>query len=197
MTTTYRRIVAAGAVAAGMLWAGTGTAAADPPADRGSTFPTEGAAFASLSTPDGSLSVFLSVFDPPGEEPIAGVEVFGTDPTYGPYECWQGPMITASFRGLAGASAEGSTTLLCGGEHLPDDVVAHVSVDATWKAVGPVDRSTVVIPGMPCATLNRQRAAEVTGPVTVEVPALGVEATLPDGFGDVRRLTSICAGGRD
>ncbi|RZU30936.1 hypothetical protein [Blastococcus saxobsidens] len=201
MRSTDRRIVAAGAVVTGLLWVGTGTAAAGPPADRGNLFPTVGAAYASLPAPDGDFYVHLSVFDGRGGEATAGVEVFGT---YGPgegeyFECFDGPLIGATLDGLDGATAEGSTTLVCGGPALPGDGAAHVTVDVEWEAYGPVDRSAVVIPGLPCVSLNKQRAAEVTGLVTITVALPEREpitATIEDGFGDVRTLTDICPRGR-
>ena len=196
MRTTGRRIVAAGAVAAGVLWAGTGTAAADPPTGLEDIFPTEGAAYASLPAPDQDLQVFLSVFDGPGGEATAGVEVFGALGPDNYYECFDGPLIPAALNGLEGARAEGRTTLLCGGPNLPRDVVAHVDVDAEWTATGPVDRSAGMVPGSQCVSVNEQRAAEVTGLVTVSIPELGVTASATEGSGDVRTVTSICAGGR-
>ena len=203
MRTTDRRIVAAGAVAAGLVWVGAGTAAADPPADRGKVFPTEGAAYASLPSPDGTFYVHLSVFDKPGDGATAGVEVFGT---YGTgeddyYECFDSTLIGATLDGLDGATAAGSSTLVCSGPNLGGDGTAHVTVDATWDPYGKVDRSVVRVPGDPCISLNKQRAATVEADFSVSISLPGLEeitATVEDGsgFGDVRVLRSVCPRGR-
>lgn len=202
MRSMNRGIVAAGAVAAGLVWAGTGTAAAGPPDDRGGSSATSGAAFGSLPSPDGSFFVFLSVFDLPGGEAVAGIEVFGT---YGPaegdyFECFDSTLVNATLDGLDGAAARGSSDLVCGGPNLGADGTASVTVDVKWEAYGRIDRSTVVIPGEPCVSLNKQRAADVSGTVTVSISLPGVEdktATLTEGFGDVRVLRSVCPRGRD
>ena len=185
--------LAVAAATATMMVTGVGTAAAGPPADRGPTRVVEDAAFASLPASDGGPSVFLSLFDVPGEGEIGVVEVFGTSASGDPYECFEGPRIAADLHGLRrGAEAAGSTTLLCGGPTLPADVVAHVHVDATWAPFGRVDTSVVAGRDLPCVSRTRQRAAEVTGTVTVTIPALDVTTTLTGGSGDVRTTTSIC-----
>ena len=203
MRTTDRRFVAAGDVAAGLVWAGPGTAAADLPADRGGIFPTEGAAYASLPSPHDSFHLHLSVFGRRGDGATAGVEVFGT---YGTgeddyFECFDGPLASATLDGLDGATAAGSTTLVCSGPNLPGDGTGHVTVDVRWEPYGRVDRSAVVIPGCRASPWDEQRAADVIGDFTVSIslPGVGdITATVEDasGLGDVGTQTGICARGR-
>lgn len=203
MRTTDRRIVAVGAVAAGLVWTGAGTAAAGPSADRGKVFPTEGAAYGSLPAPDGSLYVHLSVWEDPGGEATAGVEVFGTygDGEFDYFECFDGSPVSATLDGLDGATAAGSTTLVCGGPGRLSDGVASVSVDVEWEPYGRIDRSVVRVPGDPCISLNKQRAAHLVGDATVSISfseGSTITATIDDGVGpgDVRTLRGVCPRGR-
>ncbi|TYP87519.1 hypothetical protein [Blastococcus xanthinilyticus] len=188
-----RRTGAALAVAAAtVMVTGAGTAAAGPPGDHRPTRVVEDAAIGSFSTPSGDVTVFLSLFDPPGDEEIGGVEIFGTTPSGDSYECFEGPQISADLDGLRGAWSEGSTTLACGGPDLPQGVVAEVGVDVRWEPYGRVETSIVTLPDPPCVSRTRLRAAEISGLVTVSIPALGVTASVTEGFGDVRMITSIC-----
>lgn len=197
--TTVTRAIGVGAptvaaVTTTVMWLGAGTAAAHQPDDRGVDLVTEDAAYGSLPAPDADLAVMLSVFDGAGDEEIAGVEVFGS---FGPgpddyYECFEGPPIPADLDGLEGARAMGSTTLTCGGPTLAGDVVAQVDVDVVWEPVGRIDRWVDAGPESPCIWLAEERAAELAGLVTVTIPALGITATMTEGFGDLRTSTGIC-----
>ena len=159
------------------------------PALAGGNRTVEGSAIGSLSSTDGELGVILSIFDPPDRDAFAGVEIFGSTATSF-FECFEGPQIDAELHGLKTAAAEGSTTLLCGGPDLPGDVVAYVDVDVAWDGFGRVAHDRFSSAG--CRVRTAVRQAEVTGRVTVRIPALDVEAFLPEGFGDLRRTTSIC-----
>ena len=191
-STTARRataIAGCAVLAAASVVMAAGTAAGSPGHGSGVTRTVEGSAIGSLSTPDGELGVILSVFDPPDRAAFAAVEITGSTAT-SPFECFEGPQIDAALVRLKQAHAEGSTTLPCSGPDLPGDVVAHVEVDVDWHAHGRVahDRST----SEGCRLTTAIRQAEVTGRVTVRIPALDLEAYLPEGVGDVRRTTSLC-----
>ena len=191
---TRRRAAVVGCavvLAAATAVVGAGTAAADAGYGPGTTRTVEGSAYGSLPSPDGELFVFLSLFDPPRKKAFAGVEVFAND---GAYECFNGRHIKADLDDLEEAEAEGRTRLVCGGPDpdFPRKVTAYVEVDVEWTAFGRVTRETHTEPETGCTVHNLIRSADVTGSVTVRIPALGVETTITEGFGDLRRTTSIC-----
>jgi hypothetical protein len=172
-----------------MVVTGAGTAAAHPDDDVPRT--VEGYAVGSLPSPDGELGVLLTIFDPPRRKAFAGVEIFGRHgDTY--YECFEGPSIRADLERLRDADAWGRTKLLCGGPGLPEDVVAYVRVDVDWDGSGAITRNRYTEGD--CRVRTAIRAAEVSGRVTVRIPELGVRTRLTEGFGDLRRTTSICPG---
>ena len=166
-----------------------GTAAGSPGQGSGVTRTVEGSAIGSLSSPDGQLGVILSVFDFPDRAAFTGVEIFGSTATSF-FECFEGPQIEAALVRLKQAHAEGNTTLLCGGPDLPSDVVGHVEVDVDWHARGRVSHDRFTSDG--CRVTTAIRQAEVTGRLTVRIPALDIAANLPEGVGDLRRTTSLC-----
>ena len=186
-STTARRATAVAGCA--VLGAASVILGAAPAAASPGSRTVEGSAIASLTTPSGDLAVFLSLFDPPDRDAFAGVEIFGSIATSS-FECFEGPPIDATLNRLKDAEAEGSTTLLCGGPELPNDVLGYVEVDVEWDAFGPVSHDRFSSDG--CRVTTAIRQAEVTGRVTVRIPALDIDAYLPEGFGDLRRTTSIC-----
>ena len=192
MRSTIRRTAAiAGCTVLGttMLVLGAGPAAAHPRNGDGVTRTVAGSAIGSLPSPDGELFVLLSVFDPPDQDAFAGVEIFGQigEQTY---ECFEGPPVDADLDRLKEAAAEGRTRLLCSGQDLPADVVAHVKVDVEWDGSGRVTRERFTQEG--CRVRNAIRQADVTGRVTVRIPELGVKVRITEGFGDLRRTRSVC-----
>jgi len=186
-STTVRRATAVAGCA--VLGAASVILGAAPAAASPVSRTVEGSAIGSLTATDADLGVFLSVFDPPDVDAFAGVEIFGSTAT-SPFECFEGPRIDAGMNRLKAAEAEGRTTLTCGGPGLPEDVVAYVRVDVEWDAFGRVshERSS----SGQCEVTTAIRQADVTGRVTVRIPALDIEAYLSDGTGQVRRTTSLC-----
>ncbi len=190
--TTARRATAVAGCA--VLGAAMVVVGAVPATAHGGTRTVEGSAIGSLSAPDGELGVILSVFDPPDRDAFAGVEIFGSTATSF-FECFEGPQIDAELQRLREAEAEGRTTLLCGGPELPPEgVVAHVRVDVEWDGFGRVAHDRFSLDG--CRVKTAIRQAEVSGRITVRIPALDVTAYLTEGVGDLRRTTSICKDAR-
>ena len=190
-TTARRATAVAGCAVLGtaMVVVGAGPAAAQPHGDHGAVRTVEGYGIGSLSAPHDDFGVLITLFDPPDRDAFAGVEIFGsTSTTY--YECFEGPAIDAEMRGVHAAESEGSTTLLCGGPDFPPDVVAHLTVDLEWHGVGRVFHDRDTTDG--CRVKSDLRQAEVTGRVTVSIPALDIKAYLTEGVGDLRRITQKC-----
>jgi hypothetical protein len=172
-----------------MAVVGAGPAIAHPHDHGGVTRTVEGYGVGSLSAPDSELGVLITLFDPPDRDAHAGVEIFGSTAT-SYYECFEGPSIEADLDRLRDADAWGRTRLLCGGPDLPRDVTAFVKVDLDWDRAGPVVRDR--FPQGECTVRTAMRPADVTGRVTVRIPALGVKARLTEGVGDLRRTTTVC-----
>ena len=166
-----------------MVVVGAGPAAAD-----GVTRTVEGSAIGSIPAPNDDFGVLISLFDPPDRDAFAGVEIFGSTATTF-YECFDGPAIDADLARLREAEAEGRTRLLCGGPDLPA-FYAYVKVDVEWDGVGPITRDRFSSDG--CRVTAAVRQAEVTGHITVRIPALDIKAHLTEGVGDLRRTTTIC-----
>jgi len=191
-STTARRATAiAGCAVLGtaMVVVGGGPAAARPHDNHGAVRTVEGYGVGSLSAPDDDFGVLITLFDPPDRDAFAGVEIFGSTATTF-YECFEGPAIDAEMSGVRAAEADGSTTLLCGGPDFPADVVAYLTVDLEWKGVGRVFHERDTSDG--CRVKADVRQAEVSGRVTVSIPALDIKAYITEGVGDLRRITRIC-----
>ncbi|MGY1609676.1 hypothetical protein [Geodermatophilus sp. SYSU D00700] len=175
-------------LAAGVLGGLPGTAAAAPPADRGTENSTTGSATAFPLV--GGAGVFLSAFDPDGEAPFTVPEVFAG----GGYECFAEAPLPATFRGLGSVSTAGTTALTCTADGLPD-LAGTLDVDVTWRGVGRATEQPE--PPFPtgCDLRVLIRQAELGGTVELVVPALGIDAAerldrLP---GDIRSAISNCA----
>lgn len=189
------RTFAATLLAGTAIGTAAGPAAAAPPGGalpegRGVQEEVTGSAFASLGSAGSDLGVFLSVFQPPGEPAFALPEVFVAG-----YECFLGEFVDATLDGLDEATAWGTTTLQCSGDGLPD-TEAVVDVDVRWTGVGRTMRTVVAGPHFPCVSRTAIREAEISGSVHVSIPDLGIDTTVTEGFGDVRRTRSVCPPGR-
>ena len=164
---TIGRVAAAGVLTTVLACTGTGPAAAGT----GPVRTTSGSAFAFLWTgSDDGPGVFFDLFQPPGQDAFANLEVF-----VGSYECLtQGP-VPAQFDPVAGtASASGTLELSCNGADVPE-ATGQATFDLTFTA-GDTTLFRGVDPGGRCVTRSVVRDADVAGTVTVEVPDLGLSA---------------------
>ena len=161
------RVATAGVLTTVLACAAAGPAAAgDGPART-----TSGSTSAFLWTgSDDGPGVFFDLFQPPGQDAFANLEVF-----VGAYECLTPGPVPAEFDPVAGtASATGSLELSCNGFDLPE-----ATGEATFALTFTPGEQTlfrgVDVDGR-CLTRSWVRDAGVTGTVTVEVPDLGLSA---------------------
>jgi hypothetical protein len=174
-------------LAAGALGGMVGTAAAAPPAGRGTENTTTGSATAFPLV--GGAGVFLNAYDPDGEAPFTVPEVFA-----GGYECFTDERLPADFRGLGSVRTAGTVGVTCSGDRVPD-VTGSLTVDVGWRGRGPATEQPE--PPFPtgCDLRVLIRQADVTGSIALEIPALGIDATtdLVGVPGDIRMALSNCA----
>ncbi len=189
---TISRALTTGALAAAVVWAGAGTAAAAP-GDHWPTRTTTGSASAVLTgTTTPGMAVFFDAFAPDRTEPFGGLEVFVAG-----YECLTEDRVPATIDGLESATAAGELAFVCGSPE--GEATGSATVDLTWTGEGGVQYSAFAGEGSPCASFARDRQAEVTGSVRVVIPGLGIdESTVPaDDSGRLASVTSICTHGTE
>ncbi|GAB3314053.1 hypothetical protein GCM10027451_28550 [Geodermatophilus aquaeductus] len=174
-------------LAAGALGTLTGTATAAPPAGSGTENTTTGSASAFPLV--GGAGVFLSAYDPDGEAPFTVPEVLA-----GAYECFADERLPADFRGLGSVRTAGTTGVTCSADGLPD-VTGTLGLDVEWRGRGPATEQPEPPVPTGCDLRVLIRQADLTGSITLEVPALGIDATadLAGVRGDIRTALSNCA----
>jgi hypothetical protein len=191
--TTATRALTTGALAAAVVWAGAGTAAAAPPGDHWPTRTTTGYASAVLTgTTTPGMAVFFDAYAPDRTEPFGGLEVFVAG-----YECLTEDRVPATIDGLESATAAGELAFVCGSPE--GEVTGSATVDLTWTGEGDVRHYVLAGPGFPCISFGRERQADVTGSVRVVIPELRIdESTIADdGSSRLTSVTSICLRGTE
>ena len=190
---TSVRSVTTGALAAAMAWAGTGTAAAAPPEDRGPERTATSYATAVLTGTETDMAVFFDVYAPEGDPAFGILEVFVDG-----YECLTEDRVAATVDGLESATAAGTLDLVCGS---PDGEYAGTAtvVDLRWIGEGEIERYTVAGRIFSCSGFGEQRRADVTGSVTVEIPGLGIDESTAadDTYSRLTYVEGICPPGRN